>query len=160
MLADRFVPDGVAGLAIQPRLGSPLQLPGWPGFNWADALESALLQPLQAWLMEHPMVAWLVLHPLWGLGLLGAAILLFAGLWSAIARLTEGFWLTLVRLPFQLITWLFVVTTGWLVRRWVKPSPPTASPDRLGEIMARLEALQTEQKDLLQEMRQLLAERR
>jgi hypothetical protein len=115
---------------------------------------------LQAWLLEHPIVAWLVLHPLWGLSLLGVVLLLFAGLWSAIARLTEGFWLTLVRLPFQLITWLFVTTTGLLMRRWVKPAPTEASPDRLVEIMTRLEALQTEQEDLLQEMRQLLAERR
>lgn len=137
-----------------------LQLPGWPSYSWTDSLQSVLVRPLQAWLMEHPVAAWLVLHPLWGLGLLGLAILLFAGLWSAIARLTEGFWLTLVRLPFQLLTWLFATTTGLLVRRWAKTTPTEANPDRLGEIMARLEALQTEQEDLLQEMRQLLAERR
>ena len=105
------------------------------------------------------MVAWLVLHPFWSLALAGLAILLFAGLWSAIARLTEGFWLTLVRLPFQLIAWLFTTTTGLLVKRWTKATPQELTSDRLTEIMARLESLQTEQEVLLQEMRQLLAER-
>jgi hypothetical protein len=136
-----------------------LQLPTWPGYSWTEGLQSALLKPLQSWLMEHPIVAWLVMHPLWGVALLGVAILLFAGLWSAIARLTEGFWLTLVRLPFQLISWLFTAVTALLVRRWAQGPAPEATSDRLSEIVARLEALQTEQEDLLQEMRQLLAER-
>ena len=138
----------------------PLQLPTWPSYSWTDGLQSALFKPIQSWLLEHPMVAWLVLHPLWSLALVGLAILLFAGLWSAVARLTEGFWLTLVRLPFQLVTWLFTTTTGLLVQRWAKATPQEPTSDRLGEIVARLESLQTEQEDLLQEMRQLLAERR
>jgi len=136
-----------------------LQLPGWPGSSWTDGIQSVLLQPLQSWLGEHPVVAWLVLHPLWSLALLGLAILLFAGLWSAIARLTEGFWLALVQLPFRLVTWLFAGTTGLLVKRWVGSSGQEAGPDRLTEIVTRLEVLQTEQADLLQEMRQILAER-
>jgi hypothetical protein len=136
-----------------------LQLPGWPSASWTDGIQSALLQPLQSWLGEHPVVAWLVLHPLWSLALLGLAILLFAGLWSAVARLTEGFWLALVQLPFRLVTWLFAGTTGLLLKRWVRSPGGDASPDRLTEIVTRLEALQTEQEDLLQEMRQILAER-
>lgn len=153
---DYFVPG--AGLPVGFR--SVLQLPNWPSNNWTDGLQSALLSPLKTWLTEHPVVAWLVSHPLWGLAMLGLAILLFAGLWSAIARLTEGFWLTLVRLPFRLVIWLFTTTTAVLLRRWRKIPAAQASANRMGEIMARLEALQTEQEDLLQEMRQLLAERR
>ena len=68
--------------------------------------------------------------------------------------------MTLVRLPFQLVTWLFVTTVGLVLKRWPKGEATAVSPDRLGEIMARLEALQIEQENLLQEMRQLLAERR
>lgn len=126
--------------------------------NWTDGLQSVLLNPVQTWLSEHPAVGWLVAHPLWGAGLLVLGILLLAGLWSAIARLTEGFWLTLVGLPFRLGGWLFTTVTGVLVQRWVKPTPQ-ANPDRLTEIVGRLEALQTEQEDLLAEMRQLLGER-
>ncbi|TVP64572.1 MAG: hypothetical protein EA342_16130 [Leptolyngbya sp. LCM1.Bin17] len=125
---------------------------------WTDGLPSTLFNPVQTWLSAHPLVAWLVAHPLWALGLLVLGILLLAGLWSAIARLTEGFWLTLVGLPFQLGSWLFTTVTRVLVRRWVKPSPQ-AHPDRLTEIIRRLETLQTEQENLLAEMRQLLGER-
>jgi hypothetical protein len=126
--------------------------------NWTEALQSALLQPLQQWLSTHPLLAWLVAHPLWSLALVVVVILLFAGLWSAIARLTESFWLTLVRLPFQSVAWLFTTLAGGLIQRWMKSSTPASSPDRLSEIMMRLEALQTEQDTLLKEMRQILGD--
>ncbi|HIK45034.1 MAG TPA: hypothetical protein IGR64_09120 [Leptolyngbyaceae cyanobacterium M65_K2018_010] len=129
-----------------------------------EALQSVLLTPLQRWLTEHPLLGWLAGHPLWTLALVGLGLLLFAGLWSAIARLTEGFWLTLVRLPFQLGGWLFATTASLLVKsllvkQWAKTAKPEPSPDRLGEILARLATLQSEQAELLAEMRQLLADR-
>ncbi|NJL45804.1 MAG: hypothetical protein HC922_08940 [Leptolyngbyaceae cyanobacterium SM2_3_12] len=125
--------------------------------NWADATQSVLLKPVQTWLGEHPLVAWLVMHPLWALALVVAGVLLLAGLWSAIARLTEGFWLTLVRLPFRLGAWIFAATSGVLVKRWVKSPRAPSNADRLGEILDRLDALQIEQEMLLAEMKQLLA---
>lgn len=134
--------------------------------NWVEATQSALLKPVQTWLGEHPLMAWLVAHPLWALALVVAGVLLLAGLWSAIARLTEGFWLTLVRLPFRLVAWVFAATSGVLVKRWAKSPGPlpntantanTANADRLDEIVGRLDALQTEQETLLAEMKRLLA---
>lgn len=122
----------------------------------ANPWESLLLRPMQSWLAEHPLVGWLLGHPLWALGLALLGLLLFAGLWSAIARLTEGFWLALVGLPFRLSTWLFGAVSGVLVRRWVKSPQVERGADRLGEIMARLETLQTEQESLLDELRTLL----
>lgn len=127
--------------------------------SWADAAQSALLKPVQHWLVEHPVVGWLVGHPLWTLGLTVVGLLLFAGLWSAIARLTEGFWLALVRLPFRLSRWIFGAVSGLLVRRWAKPAKPELGNDRIEEIVARLETLQTEQDALLGEMRALLGKR-
>lgn len=131
--------------------------------TWTDTFtnpwESLLLRPLQGWLAEHPLMAWLVGHPLWALALAIVSLLLFAGLWSAIARLTEGFWLALVRLPFRLSSWIFAALSELLVRRWVKPSTVSDGSDRLGEIVARLETLQTEQESLLGEMRELLGKR-
>lgn len=124
--------------------------------SWGDAAQSALLRPVQGWLAEHPVMGWLVGHPLWALGLGILGLLLFAGLWSAIARLTEGFWLSLVKLPFQLSGWIFGTLSGLLVRQWAKPSKAEPGRDRMGEIVARLETLQTEQETLLEEMRQLL----
>ncbi len=121
-----------------------------------DALQSVLISPWQRWLAEHPLVAWLVMHPLWALALVGLGLLLFAGLWSAIARLTEGFWLTLVRLPFRLGGWLFVAIARLLLHRRNKAAKPAESPNRLSDIMARLDQLQTEQAALLAEMHQLV----
>lgn len=125
--------------------------------QWEGGLTSVVRRPLADWLMAHPFLAWLVAHPLWALVLVGLGLLLLAGLWSAIARLTERFWLTLVRLPFQLMAWIFSGITGRLLRR----SAPTAetAPDRLNAIVLRLENLQQEQALLLQEMHRLLAER-
>lgn len=123
---------------------------------WAEGWQSVLLGPVQGWLAEHPLVGWLVGHPLWGLGLAVVGLLLFAGLWSAIARLTEGFWLSLVKLPFQLSAWVFAAVSGLLIRRWRQPDQIEGSGDRLGEIVARLEVLQNEQETLLNEMRTLL----
>ncbi|HSM81845.1 MAG TPA: hypothetical protein VLS96_09170, partial [Nodosilinea sp.] len=117
--------------------------------------ESLLLRPVQGWLAEHPLAGWLLGHPLWGLAVAAVGLLLFAGLWSAIARLTEGFWLALVGLPFRLGGWIFGTVAGLLVRRWAKPA--AVSPDeRLREIVGRLESLQAEQEGLLEEMRGLL----
>jgi hypothetical protein len=93
---------------------------------WAETLtnpwESLLLRPMQGWLAEHPLLGWLLGHPLWLLGLVVVGLLLFAGLWSAIARLTEGFWLALVQFPFRLSNWIFGAVSGLLVRRWVRPA--------------------------------------
>jgi hypothetical protein len=112
------------------------------------------MRPLQQWLVAHPLVSWLWGHPLWTLAVVIAALLLFAGLWSAIARLTEGFWLGLVRLPFWLTGRLWGAVVGLLTQR--RAHSAAVAEDRLREIMGRLEVLQTEQEALLAEMRTLL----
>ncbi len=134
--------------------------------SWVSVAQAALLNPVQSWLGEHPLAGWLLGHPLWMLALVALGLLLFAGLWSAIARLTEGFWLALVQLPWRLSHWIFAAVSGRLVRWWAKPfgaklsgTKPSGAGlggDRLGEIMGRLETLQTEQEGLLEEMRELL----
>jgi hypothetical protein len=64
------------------------------------------------------------------------------------------------KLPMQhkSVAWLFTTLAGGLIQRWMKSSTPASSPDRLSEIMMRLEALQTEQDTLLKEMRQILSD--
>ena len=127
--------------------------------GFGNPWESLLVGPAQSWLAQHPLVGWLVGHPLWTLGLAAVGLLLFAGLWSAIARLTEGFWLALVGLPFRLSSWLFGSVSGLLVRRWAKPAALGEGGDRLDEILGRLATLQTEQETLLAEMREILEKR-
>lgn len=131
--------------------------------SWVSVAQAALLNPVQSWLGEHPLAGWLLGHPLWALALVALGLLLFAGLWSAIARLTEGFWLALVQLPWRLSHWIFAAVSGRLVRWWAKPSGAESEArrggDRLGEIMGRLEMLQTEQEGLLEELRELLGKK-
>ncbi|HEY9762947.1 MAG TPA: hypothetical protein V6D07_10500 [Trichocoleus sp.] len=134
--------------------------------RWGNGLQPLVWRPFSDFFEAYPAIGWLVAHPLWGLLLVGLGLLLLAGLWNAIARLTENFWLALVRLPFRMTVALFsAITSLWF--RWVQPNrgKPTktqaiesnANSDRLTEIVTRLEALQGEQAALMQEMRTLLA---
>jgi hypothetical protein len=122
--------------------------------RWGNALQPLLSNPFQDFLEAHPVLAWGLDHPLWMAAIALLTLLLLAGLWSAIARLTENFWLTLVQLPFRLGRWLF----GSLARLLLRPQAADPAPDRLSQIMQRLEALQQEQGALVSELRSLLAE--
>ncbi|HEY9880184.1 MAG TPA: hypothetical protein V6D29_17140 [Leptolyngbyaceae cyanobacterium] len=132
--------------------------------RWGDGLRPLVWRPFSNFFQAYPMIGWLVVHPLWGLLLVGLGLLLLAGLWSAIARLTENFWLVLVRLPFRIMATLFSAVASLWSRQ---PQPSEAAkihsmsgsdhPNRLTEIVARLEVLQEEQVALMQEMRTLLA---
>ncbi|MBD0267328.1 hypothetical protein [Pseudanabaena sp. FACHB-2040] len=100
-------------------------------------------------------------HSLWVVAIAILALLLLAGLWSAVARLTENFWLSLVRLPFRVGLWGFLALSRLLRRptqsALVKPSEHSPEPDRPAEIVQRLEVLQQEQEALVRELRSLLA---
>lgn len=131
----------------------------------------ALNRPFQEFLAAHPLLSWLLGHPLWGVGVALVSLLLGLGLLSAIARLTENFWLTLGQLPLRLVVWLFGAGMALLRRPWrskteLAANSPKHLPengadqaDRAADIALRLEALQQEQTALLQELQALLAER-
>ncbi len=129
--------------------------------NLINGLQAALMVSFQGWLATHPMVSWLVAHPFVAFGLLLFLLFLFWGLLSAIARLTEDLWLFIVRLPLKFVQWLFgllamalklPVARGNLGRASAK-----ANPDRLTQILTRLEAIHQEQSELMQELSKLLA---
>ena len=128
--------------------------------NLINGLQTALMESLQRWLTSHPIVGWLIVHPLLTSGLLLLFLFLFWGLLSAIARLTEGLWLFIVRLPLRFVQWLFGLIAQGLTtpaaRVIGRPSPKT-NPDRLNQILARLEALNKEQDELMRELSKLLA---
>ncbi|MBD0335507.1 MAG: hypothetical protein ICV62_08460 [Cyanobacteria bacterium Co-bin13] len=129
--------------------------------RWGNGLQPFLSRPFNDFLETHPLWAWGLDHPLWMVAIATLALLLLAGLWSAIARLTENFWLTLVQLPFRLGRW----GLRGLSRLLHRPAQPAlakssnhSAPERLTEILQRLEALQQEQEALVQEMRSLLTQ--
>ncbi|HEY9663240.1 MAG TPA: hypothetical protein V6C65_32745, partial [Allocoleopsis sp.] len=107
---------------------------------------------------------WFVSNPFWLLIAMLAALFLLSGLLRAIAGLTEKLWLTLLKLPFILVQTVWRSSLFLLLRPFEKSTVAslTASPapDRLTEILNRLEALRQEQDELLQEVRLLLTDQK
>ena len=136
--------------------------------------------PLEVWLGEHPLVHWFLAHPfiLLGLGLI--ALLLLAGLMSAIAYLTQNLWLRLLQLPVQLIQVLgnaIAIGLKRLFQMLFSPSSSTnadaaivlskpANSDgiashapELQTLLERLEHVRQEEADLIEQIKALVEER-
>ncbi|WNZ25402.1 hypothetical protein HJG54_22810 [Leptolyngbya sp. NK1-12] len=141
-------------------------------FQWGfkdsivNGLLDSLLTPVQDWLSQYPTLLWLAMHPLWLLGTILLLLFLLSGLLRAIARVTEKLWLWLLMFPVTLVRWLWQGTLFLLSRPFSGKSLPQSSfvnppaletPDRLTEVLNRLESLRQEQNELLQEVKVLLA---
>ncbi|MEB3360310.1 MAG: hypothetical protein VKK04_26540 [Synechococcales bacterium] len=131
-----------------------------------DAVIISLLERLQdavyGWLAAHPLVLWMVIHPVWSLVGALLALWLILGLFQAIAHYIQQGWLFLLRAPYLLIRWLVGLVFISLQTRSLRALPPAQSapeigPDRLVEILNRLEDIRQEETELMQEMRSLLA---
>ncbi len=139
----------------------------------AQAMQNAMGEMTQNWLLAHPILGWGVAHPLWALGMVIALAFMSGGLLRAIAQLTEQLWIDLLQLPMRAIRWGLD-----RLLPWGKPQPsvqdsvpvgfykPTLKQDQTGlqsashqqlcEIMVRLEQIQQEQALLLQDIKALL----
>ncbi|MFM7423894.1 MAG: hypothetical protein ACKO7W_02630 [Elainella sp.] len=132
---------------------------GWGSQTLVNNVLETLFGPVQTWLGQHPVFFWLSSHPLWLLALILLLLFLFSGLLRAVAGLTEQLWLGLLKLPIWLVQGLWQ-SSLFLLRR-AKSTPPSipplaaAPPDRLTQVLERLEALRQEQEALLKEMREL-----
>lgn len=112
-------------------------------------IQAAIGNAIDHWLASHRLLHWLINHPLSTIGLGLLSLFLLAGLIGAIGRLGEQLWLRLLRSPVTLISSLFSGLSQALRR-----ATPTPEPDRLGEILDRLEELRQEESVLLEELRQ------
>jgi len=129
-----------------------------------DAVISNLLERLQdaiyGWLAGHPLVLWMVIHPIWSLVGLLVSLWIMLGLFQAIAHYIQQGWLFLLRAPYLLTRWLVTLVFVSLKTRSLRALPPAnsseAAPDRIVEILNRLEAIRQEEANLMQEMRSLL----
>lgn len=130
-------------------------------------IQQAFRSPVETWLIAHPTMNWLIAHPTL-LVLIGLIIFLFlAGLISALARLTENLWLRFLQLPFRLI-WGLVQVISTSIQRIVIRTPKSSlregtdevkerSPQSdLQELLMRLDALQKEEADIIQQIKVLL----
>ena len=128
-----------------------------------DSISQTLLEPIlrsvKAWLAMHPVVAWVMSHPLWAITLFFVALLLSWGLLGAIARLIQQAWFLILQAPLKLLQWIFNNLFKAFPRRGLKAEEPTVleqREQRLLETLNRLEALQQEQEELMQEVKTIL----
>jgi hypothetical protein len=138
----------------------------------AESIQTAIAAMVQDWLSDHPLLGWCVTHPIWAIALL----LLF--IFSA--------WIALLRAPLRLVRWIGVRLLKLFKRIPKEMSQPFDSPDtqllqspeiysptstlnepelaarnngqsaQLREVIVRLEQLQREQAQLLQDVRAIL----
>jgi hypothetical protein len=145
-------------------------------------MQTAINNSVSEWLQAHPVVfrlvqllVWATNHPIWGVVMLLFAFAIAWSLIKAISRLIETAWLALLQAPFKLSQALFGVSAkslgkfkGLAVKQMVaKTTDPVLhnsnselipqDKQRIGEIFNRLEAIQNEQSELLQEVAAILA---
>ena len=119
----------------------------------SEGIKRAVLEMSQDGLTRHSIAAWLISHPLWALGGLLVSFVLLSGLLRAIAQSTERLWMILLRAPLKFGRWSLTQLLRLL-------RLPITEPDNnpLFEKVARLEQLQQEQQQLLQEIKTLMAQ--
>ena len=152
----------------------------------AEALKNALNSILQGWLIDHPVLGWCAIHPLWAIALVFLLVFLAWGLLKAIARLVETVWLALLQSPIRFSRWALKQVMGQfisaipvipakieadpaddpglpLTRTVPQIGPfqadqpdPASQAAQLSSIVVRLEQLQKEQLQLLQDVQALL----
>lgn len=148
----------------------------------SNAMQTAISNSVGDWLEAHPVIfrlvqflIWGTNHPIWGLVILLFIIAIAWSLIKAISSLIEIAWLALLKAPFKLSQALFGVSAkslgkfGGLVNKQLTANK---NPDlvlqpseviqpnkqqRLAEISIRLETIQKEQSELLQEITAILA---
>jgi uncharacterized protein (UPF0335 family) len=151
----------------------------------AESIQNAIAAIVQDWLNAHPVLGWCATHPIWAIALLFLFIFSAWGLLGAIAQLVKMLWIELLRTPLRFGRWLGVRLLNFfrhpinenfqasdaqaLLLQETQFSQPNlnesdlAAPQngqtaQLSEVVARLEQLQKEQTQLLQEVRAILCQ--
>lgn len=119
----------------------------------AEGVKRAVFEMGQDSLRSYSVTAWLMSHPLWALACLLVLFFLLSGLLRAIAQSTERLWIVLLRAPLQFGRWSLNQVLRWLKLPIAKPE---GNP--LYEKVTRLEQLQQEQQQVLQEIKTLIVQ--
>lgn len=117
----------------------------------SEATQVAIRSLVNDWLTEHPVIAWLVQHPLMTLLLIVVGIVLVWGLFQAVFRVIEQFWVAILKSP------LFLGKTllGLRAIKSVEPvqrSGVGSDSEQVKQILARLDHIQQEQEKILREL--------
>ncbi|WP_019506052.1 hypothetical protein [Pleurocapsa sp. PCC 7319] len=127
-----------------------------------DKLGNSISTYLNSWLAQHPMIEWLVSHPVISLitGLIVAILVtrLLVTIYRAIANTIDRMWLWILRSPLLLVKFLI----GWEAKSKSSSSNTTitnyeviSDSDQLAAIVARLDKIQQQQEQILQDIAQL-----
>jgi ElaB/YqjD/DUF883 family membrane-anchored ribosome-binding protein len=119
----------------------------------SEATQVAIRSLVSDWLTEHPVVAWIVQHPLLTLLLIVVGIVLLWGLFQAVFRVIEEFWVSILKSP------LFLGKTllGLRAMKSVDLGQPSgafadADSEQVRQILARLDLIQQKQEKILREL--------
>jgi hypothetical protein len=124
-----------------------------------EKVSNSVGSSIAVWLTQHPTIAWLVSHPVMAIltGLVAIILLvrLLLTIYRAIAVTIDRLWMAILRSPWLLLKFLF----GW------KPKPKTVTsnttvtnyevtndPQQLEEIMTRLDRIQQQQQEIIQDL--------
>jgi len=128
-----------------------------------DGIGNSVYSRLDVWLTQHPAIAWLVNHPLISLVASTIAIILIVRLiltiYRAIASTIDRVWLAILRSPVRLLKFLF----GWQPKPKAMDSNNTTITNyevtqdsvQLQEIMTRLDLIQQQQQQIMQDLAEL-----
>ena len=125
-----------------------------------DGIGNSLNLRLTIWLTQHPYIAWLVNHPLIALvaGLITIilTVRLLLTIYNAIASTIDRMWLAILRSPVRLLKFLF----GWQpkvesIGAMVTNYEITKDSAQLQEIMTRLDLIQQQQQQIIQDLAEL-----
>jgi hypothetical protein len=122
-------------------------------------ISSSFYSRLDAWLINHSFLHWLVNHPLISLIISLMFIVLMVRLlltiYRSVAAVIDRMWLWILRSPFLLLKFLF----GWEVKSkdnsvntTVTNYEITNNPEKLEEIMSRLEHIQQQQQQIVRDI--------
>ena len=124
-----------------------------------DNLSNSLYSRFDVWLTSHPLLYWLFNHSLVSLIFSLVAIVLIVRLlltiYRSIASTIDKMWLWILRSPFILLKLLF----GWEVKSQddsanttITNYEVTNNPEKMQEIMSRLEQIQLQQQQIVQDI--------
>jgi hypothetical protein len=155
------ISEGLQNLGRQAT--AALSLPGQTveqlGNAVATRLQASTTSVIQDWLDYHPRLSWMFHHPIWSLVIVAFFIFLIWGLLSAIARLTENLWMSLLQSPIRLSQWI-IKRSPPLIKQIIGSKGKNDPKQQLLEAMNRLEELRKEQDELLERIKTLVTSQR
>jgi hypothetical protein len=123
------------------------------------SIGNSIGSPIAVWLAQHPSIAWLVNHPLIAIltSLIATILLvrLLLTVYRAIASTIDRLWLAILRSPWRLLKFLF----GWETKPKTITSNTTVTnyevtndSQQLQEILTRLDRIQQQQQEIIQDL--------